>query len=64
MIKNKIQLETNRFVSVKYVSSREKNYFNNKIKNTISAVLVSGSIFNDAYQHLLTAVELIINNIH
>lgn len=64
MIKNKIQQEKNRFVSVKYASSREKNYFNNKIKNIVSALLVSGSICNEAYQHLQTAVELIVNNIH
>lgn len=51
MIKNKICHETNRSESVKYASSREKNDFN-KIKNIVSAVLVSGSIFNEAYQHL------------
>lgn len=30
----------------------------------VSAVLVSADIFNEAYQHLQTAVDLIINNIH
>lgn len=64
MIKNKIQHERNRFVSVKYASSREKNYFNNKIKNIVGAVLVSRSTFNEAYQPIQIAVELIINNIY
>lgn len=64
MIKNKIQHETERSASVKYVCSMEKNYFNNKIKNILSAGLVSGSIFDEAYQHLQAAIEFIINNIH
>lgn len=42
----------------------ERNYFNNKIKHIFSTDLVSGSIFEEAYQHLQAAVELIINNIH
>lgn len=43
MIKNKIQHETERSVSVKYACNMERNYFNNKIKNI---GLVSGSIFD------------------
>lgn len=63
MMRNKIQHETNRFVSVKHAINREKNNFNKKIKNIINAVLVSGNIFNEAYQCLQTAIEFTINNI-
>lgn len=64
MTKNKIQHETERSESVKYACNMERNYFNNKIKNIFSNGLVSGSIFDEAYQHLQAAVEFILNNIH
>lgn len=51
-------------LKVSNMQARGKKKYFNKIKNIISAVLVSGSIFNEAYQHLQTAVEFIINNIN
>lgn len=64
MKKNKIQHEAEICKSVKYACNMERNYFNNKIKNIFSTGLLSGSIFDEGFQHFQAAFELIINNIH